>query len=129
MFRDVPDITGCLGCAFRAANEFVHGIREEYWKELIENKKKPLINKSFAGLYPPGSTIKPIVALSALENDVISPKTTGECRGKVELYGHTYHCWKEKGHGFVNLREAVKQSCGTDVANAEKRPRWDSVRH
>ena len=70
-----------------------------------------MINKSIAGLYPPGSTIKPLVALSALENDVISPNTTRECRGSIELYGHKYHCWKEKGHGFVNLREAIKQSC------------------
>jgi len=64
-----------------------------------------------AGLYPPGSTIKPIVALSALENDVISPKFTVECRGSIELYGQTYHCWKEKGHGYMNLRNAIKQSC------------------
>jgi penicillin-binding protein 2 len=73
--------------------------------------KKPLINKSLAGLYPPGSTIKPIVALSALENDVISPKLVVACRGSVELYDRTYHCWKEKGHGFMNLRNAIKQSC------------------
>ena len=64
-----------------------------------------------AGLYPPGSTIKPIVALSALENDVISPKLVVECKGSIELYGHTYHCWKEKGHGFMNLRNGIKQSC------------------
>jgi len=70
-----------------------------------------LINKSIAGLYPPGSTIKPIVALSALENDVVSPNTTVECKGAIELYGHKYHCWKEKGHGFLRLREAIKQSC------------------
>ena len=70
-----------------------------------------MINKSISGLYPPGSTIKPLVALSALENDVISPKTTTECRGSIELYGHKYHCWKEKGHGFMRLRAAIKQSC------------------
>ena len=64
-----------------------------------------------AGLYPPGSTIKPIVALSALENDVISPNFTVECRGSVDLYDRTYHCWKEKGHGFMNLRNGIKQSC------------------
>ena len=93
------------------ANKFVHGITFKDWQDLINDEKKPLINKSIAGLYPPGSTIKPIVALSALENDVISPNTTRECRGSIELYGHKYHCWKEKGHGFVNLREAIKQSC------------------
>ena len=93
------------------ANKFVHGIAFKDWQDLINNEKKPLINKSIAGLYPPGSTIKPLVALSALENDVISPNTLRECRGSIELYGHKYHCWKEKGHGVVNLREAIKQSC------------------
>ena len=93
------------------ANKFVHGIASKDWQDLINNEKKPLINKSIAGLYPPGSTIKPLVALSALENDVISPNTTTECRGEIELYGHKYHCWKEKGHGFLRLREAIKQSC------------------
>jgi penicillin-binding protein 2 len=93
------------------ANKFVHGITSKDWQDLINNDKKPLMNKSIAGLYPPGSTIKPLVALSALENDVISPNTTTECKGEVELYGHKYHCWKEKGHGFLRLREAIKQSC------------------
>ena len=51
-------------------NQFVHGISLDNWKKLIEDKRKPLINKSLSGLYPPGSTIKPIVALSALENDI-----------------------------------------------------------
>ena len=93
------------------ANKFVHGITSKDWQELINNDKKPLINKSISGLYPPGSVIKPLVALSALENDVISPNTTTECKGEIELYGHKYHCWKEKGHGFLRLREAIKQSC------------------
>ena len=93
------------------ANKFVHGIDSKDWQDLINNEKKPLINKCMAGLYPPASTIKPLVALSALENDVISPNTTTECRGEIELYGHKYHCWKEKGHGFMRLRNAIKQSC------------------
>jgi penicillin-binding protein 2 len=93
------------------SNKFVHGISREDWQVLLKNEKKPLINKSLAGLYPPGSTIKPIVALSALENDITSTKRTVECRGSIELYGHKYYCWKDKGHGFMNLRNAIKQSC------------------
>ena len=93
------------------ANKFVHGITFEDWQDLINDAKKPLINKSIAGVYPPGSTIKPIVALSALEHDVVSPNTINECKGDIELYGHKYHCWREKGHGFLRLREAIKQSC------------------
>jgi penicillin-binding protein 2 len=92
-------------------NKFVHGISHNDWQALLKDEKKPLINKSMAGLYPPGSTIKPIVALSALENDIISPKLVVECKGKVDRYGRTYHCWKDKGHGFMTLRSAIKQSC------------------
>ena len=93
------------------ANKFVHGISTKDWQDLIQDSKKPLMNKSLAGLYPPGSTIKPIVALSALENDVMSTKKIVGCNGSIELYGQTYHCWKEKGHGFMNMRSAIKQSC------------------
>jgi penicillin-binding protein 2 len=93
------------------SNKFVHGISQEDWKSLLDDDKKPLINKSLSGLYPPGSTIKPIVALSALENDITNTKSTVHCKGSIELYGQKYYCWKDKGHGFMNLRNAIKQSC------------------
>ena len=105
------DIIALVSSPTFDANKFVHGITTKDWQDLINNKKKPLINKAIAGLYPPGSTIKPIVALSALENDVVSPSNIIECKGAIELYGHKYHCWKDKGHGFLGLREAIKQSC------------------
>jgi len=94
-------------------NLFLFGISQDDWQLIRNNKLKPLTNKTLSGLYSPGSTIKPIVALSALENDVISPNFKVNCQGKMEMYGQTYHCWKKKGHGFVNLREAIKQSCDT----------------
>ncbi len=112
----VMDIfTGDIVCMVSSptfdANQFVYGISSEEWKKLIGDPKKPLINKTLSGLYPPGSTIKPIVALSALENDVISTKKVVNCSGKIEMYGQKYHCWKKKGHGYMNLRSAIKQSC------------------
>ena len=92
-------------------NLFLHGISNKNWKLIRENPLKPLINKTVAGLYSPGSTIKPIVALSALENDVVAPSMKVICKGKVELYGQTYHCWKDEGHGVMDLRNAIKRSC------------------
>ena len=92
---------------------FLYGITSKDWRQIRENPLKPLINKTISGLYSPGSTIKPLVALSALENDVITPNFTVECTGKMEMYGQAYHCWKEKGHGFMKLRNAIKQSCDT----------------
>ena len=97
-------------------NSFVFGISQDEWQLIRNNPMKPLINKTLSGNYSPGSTIKPIVALSALENNIVSPKFTIQCKGHkhpLELYGQKYHCWKKQGHGFVNLREAMKQSCDT----------------
>ncbi len=92
-------------------NSFVHGIDKKYWNELISNEKKPLNNKAIAGLYPPGSTIKIIVALSALENGIWNPKKYVDCNGVTELYGEKFHCWKKKGHGPMNMRSAIQRSC------------------
>ena len=92
-------------------NQFVHGIDSKEWNKINKDPLKPLINKSVSGLYPPGSTLKPLVALSALENHVITPQFVHKCEGKMELYDHKYHCWQKKGHGYMRLRNAIKQSC------------------
>ena len=92
-------------------NLFLYGIDKKRWNEIQRDPLKPLINKTLSGLYAPGSTIKPLVALSALEHDVLSPKMKVKCEGKVEMYGQTYHCWKDKGHGYMTLSNAIKQSC------------------
>ena len=94
-------------------NLFVFGISQDDWQIIRNDPMKPLVNKTLQGNYSPGSTIKPIVALSALENGVINTNFTVKCTGKTEMYGQTYHCWKKKGHGFVSLRNAMKQSCDT----------------
>ena len=105
------DIISLVSTPIFDPNKFVLGITNKEWQELITDSKKPLINRSIAGLYPPGSTIKPIVALSALENDIVNTKFTVECKGSIEKYDQLYHCWKKKGHGYMNLRSAIKQSC------------------
>ena len=94
-------------------NLFLFGISQDDWQLIRNNPLKPLVNKTLSGIYSPGSTIKPIVALSALENNVITPEFKVNCNGKIEMYGQTYHCWKKKGHGVVNLKSAMKQSCDT----------------
>ena len=94
-------------------NLFLFGISKDEWELIRNNPLKPLINKTLSGLYSPGSTIKPIVALSALENNIINTDFEVRCTGKTELYGQTFHCWKEKGHGLVSLKNAMKQSCDT----------------
>ena len=95
-------------------NKFTHGISISDWNEINKDPLRPLINKSLAGLYSPGSTLKPLVALAALEFGIISPEKKIQCKGHkhpYELYGQKYHCWKKHGHGFMSLRNAIKQSC------------------
>ena len=94
-------------------NLFVFGISKDDWQLIRNDPLKPLVNKTLQGNYSPGSTIKPIVALSALEHGIINTNFTVKCTGKTEMYGQTYHCWKKKGHGFVSMRNAMKQSCDT----------------
>ena len=92
-------------------NLFVFGISQDDWQLIRNNPLKPLVNKTLSGLYSPGSTIKPMVALSALENNIINKDFEVNCKGKISMYDQTYHCWKKKGHGVVNLKGAMKQSC------------------
>ena len=106
------DIVSLVSSPTFEPNEFVrHGLDEAYWNSLIKNDKKPLANKTLSGLYPPGSTIKTLVALSALENKIIRPLDTFRCKGKIELYGEKFHCWEKDGHGIVNLRKGIQRSC------------------
>ena len=92
-------------------NSFIHGIEQKEWNGLLNDRDKPMINKAISGLYPPGSTIKTLTALSALENDVVSPKLIVECKGYIDLHGERFNCWKKKGHGVVGMRTALKKSC------------------
>jgi penicillin-binding protein 2 len=105
-------------------NKFVFGINTDDWQLIRNDPMKPLVNKSLSGNYSPGSTIKPIVALSALENKIINTNFRVNCKGHkepLELYGQIYHCWKKEGHGIVDMREAMKQSCDTYFYEAARR--------
>ena len=105
------DIVAMVSSPNYDPNVFVHGVENKYWKYLIEHEQKPLMNKAVSGLYPPGSTIKTIVGLSALENDVVSTNLKVKCTGSIDFYGQKYHCWKKKGHGYMDMRSAIKKSC------------------
>ncbi|MDR1691364.1 MAG: penicillin-binding protein 2 [Rickettsiales bacterium] len=79
--------------------------------ELNTNPYLPLINKAVSGQYAPGSTFKMIVALAALENNIIDPKKKIVCDGSFTFGNHKYHCWKEKGHGPMDMIQALQNSC------------------
>ena len=93
-------------------NLFVHGISTKNYKKLLESKDLPLINRSLQG-YPPASTVKPFIALTGLEEKVITPDTEIYDPGWYQLEGlpNKYRDWKPWGHGMVNLTKAIEQSC------------------
>ena len=90
-------------------NQFVGGIDVDEWKLLNESLDKPMLNRAINGLYPPGSTIKPFVALAALENDIRKPPFNIKDPGFFTLpnSGHTYKDWKPFGHGVVDIVMAI----------------------
>ncbi len=83
----------------------------EDWKELAEDPRLPLQDRCLQGTYPPGSTIKPFLALAALTEGVVTPDWTVQCTGGVTLYGHRFRCWRRGGHGKVNLLRSLEASC------------------
>lgn len=81
------------------------------WRKLLMNPRKPLYDRALQGLYPPGSTFKLVAAAYALENKTIDPKKTVLCKGSYRLGTRSFGCWKEGGHGRVDLEMAIEQSC------------------
>ena len=96
-------------------NLFVDGIDSESWKALNESLDRPLINRPLRGIYPPGSTFKPFVALAGLEAGKREPPFTISDPGYFSLPGHShrYRDWKPGGHGQVDVRRAIAVSCDT----------------
>jgi penicillin-binding protein 2 len=92
-------------------NLFVRGISSADYNLLTDNERRPLANKAVSGAYPPGSTIKMVTALSALEAGTMTPETRVNCPGYIEYGDRRFNCWKRNGHGIVNLNRALTESC------------------
>lgn len=81
------------------------------WNALINDPDKPLHNKFIQGLYSPGSVFKIVMALAALQEKVITPSTRTFCSGSIWIHNRAFHCWTSSGHGWMNLTDALKNSC------------------
>ncbi len=92
-------------------NKIIEKPNKEYWDSILQNKLSPLTFRSVQGLYAPGSTFKMIVAIAGLYYGVIETKTKHFCSGKISLGERLYHCWKNNGHGSMNVEKAIKESC------------------
>ncbi len=92
-------------------NEFVVGISHTKWNELLENPLHPLQNRPIQSAYPPGSVFKLVVSGLALEKSVVNPSSTVYCTGKHKLGQREFRCWKRGGHGTVDFRKSLRESC------------------
>ncbi len=92
-------------------NEFIHGISQERWKEMTEDFNHPFTNKFIHGLYPPGSSTKPAVLLSFLSSKLVDEKEAFLCQGTLNLGKRKFRCWNHAGHGEVNAKRSLRESC------------------
>ncbi len=91
--------------------QFAGKLSPDLWKSYLEDKRHPLENKALKGQYPPGSTFKIIMAIAGLEEGLIDENTTVHCSGSYKFGNRAFGCWNKHGHGAVNLRKALRESC------------------
>ncbi len=92
-------------------NAFASGVDRATWASLNTDELRPLNDRAIQGRYSPGSTFKMAVALAGLEEGIITPEFNAHCAGHANFYGRDFKCWKKSGHGAINLRHAIEQSC------------------
>src|SRR6266850_1542548 len=109
-----PRDGGVLAFTSRPAydpNAFAAGVDRATWASLTSDELRPLNDRAIQGRYSPGSTFKMAVATAALEEGIIKPEFRVSCAGAANFYGRTFKCWKKGGHGSLDLRHAIEQSC------------------
>jgi penicillin-binding protein 2 len=106
---------------------FNSGVSQAQWVEWTKDRRTPLINKATSGLYAPGSTFKMAVALAGLESKAISASDRIECPGYLDLGDTRFHCWRKGGHGMLDLRGGLKNSCDVYFYEVARRTGIDHV--
>ena len=105
-------------------NSFSDGIGRTEWRMLSQDDHLPLLNKVTQGLYPPGSTVKPMNIVALMEMGV-APTEVVNCSGGLRVGNRVFHCWKRGGHGGVNMHRAVEQSCDVYFYEMSRRHGYD----
>ncbi len=105
------DIIAAVSSPSFDPNLFVRGISQKDYSALTEHDHRPLANKVVQGAYPPGSTFKMVTALAALADGLIDENSIVRCPGYAEIGGRRFYCWKHAGHGTVNLKRSLAESC------------------
>jgi len=108
---------------------FARSITAEEWKALLEHPFHPLQNKGLQGQYPPGSVFKIVTAIAGLETGAITPETQMTCTGAIHYGNRDFRCWKEKGHGTIDLHRALAESCDTYFYQVGLKVGVDAIAH
>lgn len=108
-------------------NAFTGTVSPTIWKQLNTDELKPLLNKAITGIYPPGSTYKPVVALAALASGAMTPRDRVHCTGSRALGNHVFHCWRRGGHGSMDMHLAIKNSCDCYFYECARRAGIDAI--
>ncbi|HEX3573656.1 MAG TPA: penicillin-binding protein 2 [Rhodopila sp.] len=106
---------------------FNSGVSQAQWLEWTSDRRTPLINKATSGLYAPGSTFKMAVALAGIESKAITPSDRIECPGYLDLGDTRFHCWRRGGHGMLDLRGGLKNSCDVFFYEVARRTGIDHI--
>lgn len=108
-------------------NKFVNGISQEEWSLLANDFNHPFTNKLVNGLYPPGSVVKMGVGMAMLNSGIITPQTTFESTGSMELGGRVFRDWKKEGHGMISYVRAIRESCDDYFYKASLKTGIDNI--
>ena len=108
-------------------NKIIKKPNKKYWDSILQNNLSPLTFRSIQGLYAPGSTFKMIVAIAGLHHGIINVGTKHFCSGKISLGDRLYHCWKNNGHGSMNVESAIKESCDVFFYEISKKIGIDKI--
>ncbi len=114
-------------------NDFAAGVERATWNGLLTDPLKPLQNRAIQGLYSPGSTFKIVVEIAALEEGIIRPDFRVHCSGSAVFFGRPFQCWKKGGHGSVDMRHALEQSCNVyhytigNMVGVDKIHKWATL--
>ena len=127
------DVLGFTSRPTYDPNAFASGIDRVTWASLNTDEDRPLNDRAIQGRYSPGSTFKMAVATAALEEGVITPDTKIHCVGSANFYGRPFKCWKKGGHGTMDLRHAIEQSCNVyfytigNMTGIDKIHKWSTL--
>ena len=111
MDPDTGELLALVSAPHYDPNLFARRLDREQWRQLAEAANDPLQNRALQNTYPPGSVFKIVVAVAGLSEGTVRPSETVFCNGATTIYNRRFRCWRRGGHGGVDLRQAIKESC------------------